>query len=105
MNAFVHDKRRQRTPRERAIIFEARGGRCYKCSRKLGPADTWDLDHVNALENGGTDDDDNLSPICSWCHDTTKTPADHALGAKLRSKATRHTVPKEFRKSRSWGHR
>ena len=103
MTAFVHDKRRQRTPQERAKLFARDNGKCHRCTRKIGPADKWDLDHVVALEAGGTDDDDNLAPICEWCHDTDKTPSDHAKGAKIRSIATRHTVPKEFRRHRSWG--
>jgi 5-methylcytosine-specific restriction enzyme A len=100
---FTHDKRRIRTPQERAKLLAERGGRCAKCTRKLGPADRWDLDHAIALEAGGSDDDDNLAPICEWCHDTDKTPADHASGAKIRSIATRHTVPKEFRRHKAWG--
>jgi len=105
MSAFLHAKRRSRTPRERAIIFAERGGVCHRCTRKLGPVDSWDIDHVMALECGGTDDDDNLAPICEWCHDTDKTPADHAQGAKIRSMATRHTVPSAHRRSKSWGRR
>lgn len=101
MNPFQHNARNRRTPQQRAAIFLARGARCYKCTRKLGPGDDWDLDHVLALENGGSDDDSNLAPICDWCH-TAKTADDHETAGHGRRMATKHCVPSRFRKSRSW---
>ena len=101
MSAFVHDKRIRRTAQQRAAIFLSRGGQCYKCTRKLGPADDWDLDHIIALENGGTDDDANLAPCCDWCH-TDKTADDHAMAGHGRRMATKHCVPRRFRKGRGW---
>lgn len=98
---FTHAKRRIRTPQQRAKIFHANGKRCHKCKRTLGPADWWDLDHRIALENGGTDEDDNLAPCCEWCHDD-KTADDHAIAGHGRRRATRHCVPKEFRKGKGW---
>jgi 5-methylcytosine-specific restriction endonuclease McrA len=102
MSAFVHDKRRARTAQERAKLFAECGGKCAKCTRKLGPADRWDLDHRTALEAGGTDEDDNLQVLCTWCH-TGKTSEDHATGGKIRRSYTKHLVPKEFRRHRAWG--
>ena len=104
MSAFVHEKRRARTARERAELFAERGGCCAKCKRKLGPRDRWDLDHVISLSSGGSDDDENLQVLCEWCHDG-KTPGDVTKAAKIKRQAIGHTVPKEFRKSRSWGKR
>lgn len=101
MNRFEHPQRIKRTPQQRAAIFLTRGGHCHKCTRPLGPADDWDLDHIIALENGGTDDDDNLAPICDWCH-TDKTGEDHAAAGHGRRMATKHLVPKRFRKGRGW---
>jgi 5-methylcytosine-specific restriction endonuclease McrA len=101
MTAFTHAHRRRRTPREFAQIFEANGGRCHLCTRKLGPRDRWELDHKIALAAGGTDDDDNLAPACDWCHEI-KTKGDVGVAAKIKRLAIRHTVPAEHRRSRSW---
>jgi hypothetical protein len=97
--SFVHARRGSMTPQRRARIFQAHDGRCHKCKRKLGPADDWDCDHVLALENGGTDDDTNLAPICDWCH-VEKTADDHEQGWKGKRIATKHTVPSRFKRSR-----
>lgn len=101
MTPFTHHKRGSMPAQRRARIFHDKGGRCHKCGRKLGPADDWDVDHILALENGGTDDDSNLAPICDWCH-TDKTSDDHATAGHGRRMATKHCVPKRFRKGRGW---
>lgn len=101
MNPFTHAKRGSMTPQRRARIFAAADGRCWKCTRRLGPADDWDCDHKIALERGGSDDDDNLAPICEWCH-TDKTGDDHAEAGKMRRSYSKHVVPGRFRKSRGW---
>lgn len=101
MTPFAHHKRGAMTPQRRARIFAAADGRCHKCTRKLGPADDWDCDHIIALENGGNDDDANLAPCCDWCHDD-KTADDHAAAGKGRRRFTKHTVPKRFQRSRAW---
>ena len=101
MNVFEHHKRGSMSAQRMARIFLARDGHCHRCTRKLGPADDWDVDHILALENGGTDDEANLAPCCSWCH-VEKTGDDHALAGHGRRMATKHTVPKRFRKGRGW---
>ena len=100
MSPFDHHKRRRRSALEMAQIFADRGGRCHVCERPLGPADSWELDHVVALALGGTDDDDNLAPCCSWCHDP-KSDDDTSRAAKGKRAFTRHVVPAEHRRSRS----
>jgi len=99
--SFVHEKRGSMTPQRRARIFQAAEGRCYRCKRKIGPSDDWDCEHVVALENGGTDDDDNIKPCCEWCH-APKTADDHALAGHGRRMATKHVVPKRFKQKRGW---
>ena len=101
MSPYVHAKRVSMTPQQRAKIFAAHDGRCHVCSRKLGPADDWDVSHVIALENGGTDEDDNKAVICEWCH-AERTKDDHAAHTRGKRAYERHTVPARFRKSRSW---
>lgn len=98
---FTHARRGSMTPLRRAAIFARGNGLCHVCTRKLHPGDWWDCDHVIALENGGTDDDDNLAPCCEVCH-AMKTGEDHAKAGKGRRNYTRHVVPKEFRKGRGW---
>lgn len=100
-STFKHATRGAMTAQRRAKIFELSAGRCYRCGRKLGPADDWDCEHVIALENGGTDADDNIRVCCDWCH-KDKTADDHEQAGHGRRMAAKHRVPKRFRKSRAW---
>jgi len=100
--SFTHATRRSMTPLRALRIFEASGGHCASCKRKLGPQDDWDVDHVIALENGGTDEDANLQILCEWCH-KPKTADDHGQAAKGKRMAAKHQVPRRFKKSKGWG--
>ena len=104
MNPFEHVKRRIFAPQERARVFADRDGKCHRCKRKLGPGDKWILEHLIALENGGTNEADNLEVTCSWC-EPEKTAEDHSRAGHARRSYTNHNVPSEFRRSRSWGRR
>lgn len=102
MNPFVHEKRKRFTPQERAEVFARDGGHCQGgCTRKLGPSDDWDLDHIIALENGGSNDLSNVRTVCEWCH-KGKTADDHHQAAKGRRVYVNRVVPKRFRTSRAW---
>lgn len=101
MNAFVHEPRKRFTPQERAEVFAMRDGRCHRCTRPIGPRDRWTLEHMIALENGGTNDPENLSVSCDWC-EPEKTAEDHAKAGKSRRNYTRHAVHSDFRRSRAW---
>jgi hypothetical protein len=104
-NPFHHEKRRHITPMQRAKIFAAAGERCAKCNRKLRIGDDWDLaeiDHRIALENGGTNDLENMQPLCCWCH-TDKSADDHRTASKSKRVYVNQRVPGRFRRSRSWG--
>ena len=103
-NPFQHVKRKDFTPQERAQVFALRGGKCHRCERKLTARDRWILEHVIALENGGTNDLENMDVTCSWC-EPDKTAEDHAKAGHSRRAYTRHVVPSEFRRSKSWGRR
>ncbi len=100
-SSFQHAKRGSMTPQRALRIFQAADGRCHICKRKLGPADDWEVEHVIALENGGTDDDANLAPACSWCH-ADKTTDDHAQAGHGRRMAVRAFVPKRYRQKRGF---
>lgn len=54
-------------PRVRARVFIAAEGRCHKCTRKIVPGDSWTLEHVKALVNGGQNRESNLDVTCNWC--------------------------------------
>ena len=99
-NAFIHEKRGSMTPQRRARIFQLRDGKCHKCTRKLYPSDFYVVEHLLALERGGSDDDENLHLTCEWCL-PEKNAEDHAAAGHIRRAATKHVVPKAFRK-RPW---
>lgn len=101
-NPFDHVPRKRFTPQERAEVFVLRNGICHRCERKLGPQDHWILEHVIALENGGTNDIENMDVTCSWC-EPEKTAEDHGKAGHARRAFTRHVVPSEHRRSKSWG--
>lgn len=101
-STFTHAKRGSMTEQRALKIFEAHGGRCSgPCARKLMPQDDWDVDHIVALENGGTDDDSNLQILCEWCH-KPKTADDHALAGHGRRMAVKSKVPRKFKQKRGW---
>jgi len=104
MNAFVHEPRKQFTPQQRAAVFASCGGRCHRCTRKIGPGEFWIVEHLIALENGGTNDDGNLGITCDHCI-PEKNAEDHAAHGKGRRAYTKMVVPKAFRQSRGWGRR
>lgn len=68
-------------PRVRLRVFEACGGRCHRCQRKLGPADTWSIEHMIALANGGEHREANFAISCEWCK-PLKDAEDVAIKAK-----------------------
>lgn len=62
-------------PRVRLRVLLAYGGKCYKSGRKIMPGDSWQIDHVRALINGGENRESNLAPILDTEH-KVKTRAD-----------------------------
>jgi len=69
-------------------VFERAGGKCASCTRKIGPADTWQCDHVVALINGGRNAEGNLQVLCGWCHHfkTAEDVATKSKTARVRAK-------------------
>ena len=76
-------------PMVRLRIFEAYGGCCYLCTRKISAGDTWDLDHTKPLWDGGENVEDNLAPACAGCHrgKTAEEASERAEGKRHRAKA------------------
>jgi 5-methylcytosine-specific restriction endonuclease McrA len=83
--------RRRRSAQERIAIAAARGWVCAICDREVrSTRDSWALDHVIPLADGGADEVDNLTVVHTRCH-VDKTKADLARIAKgKRRQATVH---------------
>lgn len=81
-------------PRVRVRLFEAAGGRCAICNRKLGPGDKWQVDHVVALANGGAHSEANMQIACDWCH-KAKTAEDVAQKSKTAAVKAKHVLPRK----------
>jgi 5-methylcytosine-specific restriction protein A len=79
---------RNLTRRDKLRIWERDKGVCQSCKRQLTAADKWICEHVRALENGGTNDDENLAVFCEPCA-SIKTPIDHATAAKAKRQKQR----------------
>jgi len=90
--------------RVRVRVFDAYGGRCYLSKRKIMPGDTWELDHVKALVNGGENRETNLAPALKSAH-REKTNADVAEKAKVARLRAKHlgVFPKSKTPIRSRG--
>ena len=97
MTAFHTNPRKSLTDQQKAKLFLERGGRCHRCFRKLSARDVWIVEHVQALQNGGTNEWANLAVTCAWCF-PEKNKEDAGKAAKDRHTATKHIVPKSERK-------
>ncbi len=96
--------RRAMTALRRARVFDAAHGICHLCRIAIKTGEAWEVEHVIALECGGTDDDANLRPAHVACH-KIKTADDHKAGAKLKRVRARHIgahVPKQPIQSRGF---
>ena len=76
-------------PRVRARIFLREGGKCHISGRVIRPGETWHLDHIIALCNGGENIESNLAPALSEPH-RAKTAADVAEKSRVNRKRAAH---------------
>ncbi len=60
-------KRKKLTKGQRIAVYYKFGGHCAYCGCEIDIADM-QVDHIKALERGGTDDMDNLYPACRSCN-------------------------------------
>jgi 5-methylcytosine-specific restriction protein A len=78
-------------PRVRSRVFQAATGFCHHCQLLIQvPAETWQLDHVIALINGGENRETNLAPIHGHCH-VEKNCIDLAEKKKVAKVRAKHT--------------
>lgn len=68
-------------PSVRLRIFERYDGTCYRTGKKIRPGDSWALDHIIAICNGGENTEGNLAPILNGPH-KAKTAEDRAAKKK-----------------------
>lgn len=75
--------------RVKVRVFFRADGRCQICSRKLNSGDKWEVDHQQALCNGGANRESNLQILCEWCH-AAKTAKDVSEKARTYAARKRH---------------
>lgn len=79
----------QAPPRVRVRVFERCQGACGQCGRKIRAGESWTLEHLKALVNGGANRESNLGVTCSWCL-PAKNAADVAEKAIVYRKRAKH---------------
>jgi 5-methylcytosine-specific restriction enzyme A len=67
-------------------IWQASGGKCACCGRKIALGEKWDRDHIVPLADGGKNVESNFQVLCGWCH-KGKTAAEATTRGKVRAKA------------------
>jgi hypothetical protein len=60
-------KRKRFTKKEREQVWEKTEGRCYLCGKRLSLHDM-QVDHVFPFIMGGSDEMENLMPVCRSCN-------------------------------------
>lgn len=76
--------------RLRQAVFRRDNHLCQPCDKSGRVRAAVDVDHIVALDNGGTDAIDNLQSICASCH-KLKTLAD--LGHNVSGACDKHGRP------------
>lgn len=61
-------------PSLRSEVMRSTGGKCVLC-----PRDAAHLHHRKLRSQGGTDDPDNLIPLCNGCHETIHANPEWAM--------------------------
>jgi 5-methylcytosine-specific restriction enzyme A len=83
--------------RVRIRVFERCGGKCGECRRKIRPGESWTLEHLVALINGGRNAEGNLGVTCDWCkpNKDARDVAEKSKVAKVRAKHLGLVKPKK----------
>ena len=85
--------------RVRLRVFDAKGGRCHRCGRKIMVGEHWTCEHLKALINGGANRESNLDLTCDWCL-PEKNAEDVGEKSKVYSLRSKHVGAVE--KKRKW---
>lgn len=76
-------------PRVRVRVFERCQGACGQCGRKIRAGESWTLEHLKALVNGGANRESNLGVTCRNCL-PAKNAADVAEKSLIARKRSKH---------------
>jgi hypothetical protein len=91
-------------PRVRVRVFDAKGGRCHKCTREIFPSrETWTCEHIIAIINGGKNAESNLGLTCCNCL-PEKNAEDVAEKSAIYHKRAKH-LGIDLRPKWRWGWR
>ena len=83
-------QRRKLTSRQRLSIWERARGICVLCDQAIdGVRERWIIEHIRALELGGSDEPDNMGPAHETCG-RSKTRDDHRRAAKAKRQKIHH---------------
>ncbi|TXN42533.1 HNH endonuclease signature motif containing protein [Methylobacterium sp. WL7] len=83
-------QRRSLSGRRRLQAWERTAGTCVICGQRIdGVRERWIVEHIRALELGGTDDIENMGPAHEACG-REKTRDDHARAAEAKRQKIRH---------------
>lgn len=88
-------------PRVRLRVFEAKGGKCHSCGRKIRPGERWTCEHLVALINKGQNRESNLDVTCDWCL-PAKNAADVREKSHVRKRQARNIGIKKPRTMTRW---
>ena len=86
-------KRKHMTPRMRLKVWENHKGICALCGGQIdGIRERWIVEHLRALELGGSDTEDNMAPAHEGCAiaKTVGKNGDHARAAKAKRVKSKH---------------
>lgn len=89
----------QAPPRVRLRVWTALKGLCGQCGRQIRAGESWTLEHITALINGGENRESNLGLTCCNCVNG-KNAADVAEKATVARKRSKHLGIKP--KGRGW---
>lgn len=101
MSDVATTRRRAMSPMRRLRIWEANGGRCILCSKKIdGVREPWTIEHLRALGLGGDDSDENCGPAHERCRREKDKNDVNAIARAKRRKAKHIGIKKasSFRK-------
>lgn len=76
-------------PRVRQRLYDAAKGICHICELPIKPTETWHLDHVISLIEGGENRESNLAPAHAHCN-LAKANGEKARKAKVAATRQKH---------------
>lgn len=82
-----------------AVLRQYAYAHCYKCRREL-PIAECQIDHIQALVDGGEHCPSNMAPICADCH-KLKSAFEHTRNSKSKRIAMKRERPRPPSRIRS----